>query len=422
MTALALSDKQGRSIAHANARINLWTGSIRSGKTIASLLRWLLYVASAPLGGQLVITGKTMDTVARNVFGPLMDPAVTGPASQLIRYTRGASTAVILGRIVEIITANDAQGETKLRGMTCAGAYGDELTLLPEHFFDTLLGRMSVPGAMLFGTSNPDNPGHWLRKRFILRSAELGVRHWHFVLDDNPGLDPAYVAAIKREYVGLWYRRFILGDWCLAEGAVYDMFDPDVHVVDALPHIQRWISLGIDYGTRNAFAALLLGLGADSNLYLTSEYRYDSRVQRRQLTDAQYSEALRGWLGEVPVPLTNPQAYGVRPDYVALDPSAASFRVQLIQDGLSSVLADNSVLDGIRTVSSLFGARRLFVHRSCAGLLEEMPGYSWDEKKAQAGHDEPIKADDHSLDAMRYAIQTTQAIWSPYTRSYLTAA
>ncbi|MET0492906.1 MAG: PBSX family phage terminase large subunit [Actinoplanes sp.] len=403
-----LSEKQERSIAHATARINLWTGSIRSGKTIASLLRWLMYVADAPRGGQLVVTGKTYDTVARNVFGPLMDPAITGKAASLIKYTRGAGQATILGRPIEVITANDARAEGRLRGMTCAGAYGDELSLLPEAFFDQLLGRMSVPGAQLFGTSNPDNPTHWLRQRFILRAAELRLRHWHFTLDDNPALDPAYVAAIKREYVGLWYKRFILGEWVLAAGAIFDMFDEDKHVVRELPAISRWISVGIDYGTTNPFAALLVGLGADGRLYLTNEWRHDSKLARRQMAPVEYSSSVRSWLSNIDL---RGGDKGVSPEFVLVDPAAADFRVQLARDGLANQAGKNEVVEGIRTLASLFATDRLRIHASCAGLLSEIGGYSWDDHAAQLGRDEPVKAGDHSIDAARYAIHTTRAIW-----------
>lgn len=395
-----LSDKQERSIAHATARINIWSGAVRSGKTVASLLRWLMYVASAPRGGALVVSGKTFDTVARNVFGPLQDPGIFGPFARHVHYTRGASTATILGRTVEVITANDARAEGRLRGLTAAGAYVDELTLIPEDFFNQLLARLSVPRAKVFCTTNPDGPAHWVRKKFLLRAGELDLRHWHFTLDDNPALDPAYVEALKAEYVGLWYRRFILGEWCLAEGAVYDMWDEDTHVVDTLPPITRWISCGIDYGTTNPFAALVLGLGADGRLYLAREWRYDSKLARRSLTDAEYSQRFRDWLDR-----------GERPQYIVVDPSAASFRVQLHRDGLPSMLGDNDVLAGIRTVASLLATDRLRVHRSCRGFIEEITGYSWDDTAAEKGEDAPIKLNDHSLDAARYAIHSTRAAW-----------
>jgi PBSX family phage terminase large subunit len=416
-----LSEKQERTIAHSSARINLWTGAIRSGKTISSLLRWLIYIADAPHSGLLVCSSKTLDTAARNIFGPLMDPAITGPAASLVRYTRGASTATILGRQVEVITANDARAEARLRGLTCAGAYVDELSLIPEAFVDQLLGRMSVPNSMLFGSSNPDNPTHWLRKRFILRAGELNLRHWHFVLEDNPGLTPEYIAAIKREMTGIYFKRFVEGLWVLAEGAVFDMWDEDRHVVDELPLMRRWLAVGIDHGTRNPFHAVLLGLGVDGRLYIAAEWRWDSEAKRRQMTDAEYSREVRAWLGRIEVPGAK-GLVGVMPEMIVVDPSATGFRVQMYQDGFTPRLADNEVLPGIRTMSTLLGLDLLRVHRSCTGLLDELPGYSWDDTKAEKGLDEPIKVDDHGIDAARYGIRTSRALWLPHLREKLTLA
>lgn len=415
-----LSLKQEQSIAQSTARINLWDGSVRSGKTVASLIRWLHYVAHAPRGGVLVVMGKTLDTVARNVFGPLQDAAITGPAAKLVKYTRGASTATILGRQVEVITFNDKSAENRVRGLTGAGAYVDEATLMPENVWNQLLARLSVPGAKLFCTTNPDNPGHWLKKKFIDRRLDVGMRYFKFTIDDNHSLDPSYVAWLKKVNVGLWYRRFILGQWVQAEGAIYDMWDDRRHVVDIVPPITRWVSLGVDYGTRNPFSALLLGVGAPAaapmderirpRLYLAGEWRYDSSQHRRQLTDSEYSRRLRDWLAKYPIP-HSPGQFGVRPEWTVIDPAATSFVEQLYRDGLTPTLADNAVLDGIRLVSSLLADDQLLVHSSCTGWIDEVGGYAWDDKAAAEGEDKPIKADDHSLDAARYGIKTTEFAW-----------
>jgi PBSX family phage terminase large subunit len=417
----ALAPKQIRSIVEAQARINLWEGAVRSGKTISSLLRWLMFVAEAPTGGELVMVGRTRDSISRNAFGPLTNPDIFGVLASQVQYTNGAATATILGRTVHVLGANDAKAEPKVRGMTGAGAYVDEATTLPKAFFDQLNARCSVAGAKLFVTTNPDNPAHWLRKHYMLRPGETGLRSWHFVLDDNPHLDPQYVATLKSTHVGLWYLRFVLGRWVQAEGAVYDMFDERHHVVDILPNIVRWIALGIDYGTTNPFAALMLGLGADGRLYLTHEYRYDSKTAHRSLTDHEYSKRLRQWMDDAPIPHT--MARGIRPEYVVVDPSAKSFRVQLHADGMTSRLGDNEVLPGIRTMASLLATRQLLVHRSCVGLLEEIPGYVWDDKKSELGEDAVIKANDHSLDGARYALHTTRSIWrDQLAEPYLEAA
>ncbi|MEU5979399.1 PBSX family phage terminase large subunit [Streptomyces sp. NPDC047315] len=416
-----LSEKQEISIAHSNAWLNVWEGSIRSGKTVGSLLRWMEYVYNAAPGGDLIIVGKTFDTVSRNVFGPLTDPSVMGPAAKLVTYTRGASSASILGRQVEIVTANDAKAEGRLRGLTGAGAYVDELTLIPKEFFKRLVDRQSVEGAKIFATTNPDNPGHWAKKEWLNRADDLGIRSWHFTLDDNPALSAEYVARMKKAFTGLWYRRYILGHWVMSEGAIYEAFDPAIHVVDEVPPITQWLCDSVDYGTVNPFADLLIGLGNDGRIYVVSEYRHDSRAARRQMTDAEYSAARRRWLQGVAQPGTN--ILGVQPPWTIVDPSAASFIEQLHRDKVSGVMpADNTVLDGIRTIASLFAADRLRVHRSCAGLIDELPGYSWDDEKAEKGEDAPIKLEDHSCDALRYGIRTTEALWRPHIPTLLEVA
>lgn len=421
LDSLPLSRKQITSIAQATARINVWHGAVRSGKTIASLLAFVMALAAAPSSGLIVIAGRSLQTIERNVLDPLQDEALFGSVARLVVHTRGATVATILGRTVHLIGASNALAEGRLRGATCYLAYVDEATLIPRGFWNQLLGRLSATGAQLMATTNPDNPGHWLRKDFLDRAGQLNLRSWHFTLDDNPALDPAYVAALKSEYVGLWYRRFIAGHWVQSEGAIYDMFDVQRHVVDEVPRIERWLCDSIDYGTVNPYADVLLGLGSDRRLYVVSEYRHDSRTARRMMTDAEYSRERRAWLARVPQPGTN--VVGVAPEYTIVDPSASSYIEQLHRDGVSGVTqADNAVLDGIRTVSSLLSTGNLLVHRSAAGLIDEMPGYSWDDAAAEKGEDKPIKESDHSCDALRYGVRTTEALWRPHIPTRLEVA
>lgn len=403
LDSLPLSRKQLRSIAQANARICIWHGAVRSGKTIASLLAWLLAVAEAPPSGLIIVVGRSLQTIERNVFEPLSDPALFGPVAKQIRHTRGATTAVVLGRTVHLIGAADARAEGRLRGLTASLAYVDELTLLPEAFFVQLLARLSVPGARVLATTNPDSPRHWAKVGYLDRAHELNLKAWHFRLDDNPSLSPDYVAALAAEYVGLWHKRMILGAWVVAEGAVYDMWDEQQHVVDELPDMRRYW-LGIDYGTTNATSAVLLGLGTDDRLYAAAEWRWDSRTMHRQLTDAQYSTRIRAWLDE----------QAIEPEWTFVDPSAASFTAQLWADGHPGIArANNDVLDGIRSTATALDSGLLRVHRSCTGLLDELPGYGWDPAASDKGEDRPIKRDDHSVDALRYAVHSIAHEWRP---------
>lgn len=414
-----LSPKQIASIGQSTARLNIWEGSIRSGKTIASLWRWLMFVADAPHDGELVMFGKTRDSVASNLFQPLSNPEIFGELSRDVEYTPGAPTAKIFGRTVRIIGANDAKAEPKVRGGTWTGAYGDELTTLPETFFKQALGRLSTKTAKLFGTTNPDNPAHWLRREFLLDDT-LNLRSWHFTIDDNPHLDPDYVASIKAEYKGLWYKRFVEGLWVAAEGAVFDMWDPDIHVLRGpVPTLMAIPGAGVDYGTVNAFSAHMLGVAAPEHatntparLVLTREYRHDPKVAQRQKTDAEFSADLQEWIGSD------------RPEWIAVDPSAASFKLQLFRDGVSNVMdAKNDVLDTIRLASSLLATGRLVVHESCKGLIQEVPGYAWDPAKVERGEDAPIKVDDHGIDSgLRYAVSSTETLWRPYIPKLSVAA
>lgn len=408
-----LSPKQIRSIHEAGhtPQIALWSGAVSSGKTIASLLALLIAIARTPDMGLIVIVGRTLQTIERNIIDPLQSAGLFGFAARHVRHTTGSTVATILGRTVHLVGASDVRSEGRIRGATIALAYVDEATLVPQSFWMMLLSRLRVPGARLLATTNPDGPGHWLRKDFILRASDVGMRYWHFNLADNPSLTTDYVERLKRQYTGLWYRRFIDGDWCLAEGAVYDCWNPDRHIIRGpVPHLTRLPALGVDYGTTNPFAALLLGITEDGRLCLTREWRWDSKAQMRSLTDAEYSQRLRAWLGDD------------RPEWVCVDPSAASFSTQLFRDGLLPTPADNSVIDGIRLVASLLAQGLLLVHESCEGWIEEIGGYSWDSDKAAHGVDAPIKTSDHSMDAGRYAVKTTEQLWRPLLHGALNPA
>ncbi|MFF8290436.1 PBSX family phage terminase large subunit [Streptomyces sp. NPDC016309] len=411
---LPLSRKQIASVVESrDAPLALWSGAVSSGKTIASLLAFLIALTVAPDHGLIVVVGRTLQTVERNLIDPLQSRHLFGPLSAHVHHTTGSTTATILGRTVHLVGASDARAEGRIRGATIALAYVDEATLVPHSFWMMLLSRLRVGSASrLLATTNPDGPFHWLRKDFILRGADVGLVNWHFTLDDNPSLDPGFVRRLKAQYTGLWYRRFILGEWCLASGAVYDMFDEDRHVVDLLPYMRRWTCVGIDYGTVNPFSAVLIGEGEDRHLYAVSEYRHDSKTALRQLTDAEYSHGVRQWLAGVRRPGEQGAARGVRPEWIFVDPSAASFMNQLWTERVPGIApAVNDVLDGIRSVSVALGSGLLRIHRSCTGLLGELPGYAWDEKAAERGEDKPLKMDDHSADALRYALHSTAHEW-----------
>jgi PBSX family phage terminase large subunit len=393
------SRKQAHSILHSTARINVWDGSVRASKTVASLIRWLDYVAHGP-EGELLLVGKTERTLKRNVLDPL--EAMLEPGD--MRVSRGDGEAWIWGRRHYIAGANDERAIDKIKGLTLAGAYADEISTYPESAFKMLLTRLSEPGAQFFGTTNPEGPMHWLMRDYLARADELDLSRFHFTLRDNPFLEPRFIEALEKEYTGLWYRRYILGEWVVAEGAIYDMLDEKRHHVTELPElVQSWHL--VDYGTTNPTVFLALSLGVDGVLYVHDEWRWDSASKGRQKTDAEYSEAYRDWAARLQPPR-----------WIHVDPSAASFSLQLWRDGVRGVVpADNAVLEGLREVAALLGLERLKFHGpTTEATWAEMVGYVWDPKAQKRGEDAPLKVNDHGPDALRYGIRGTRTVWHPW--------
>lgn len=410
----------------ATPQINLWEGSIRSTKTVSSLVAWLKFVREAP-PGPLLMVGRTERTLKHNV----VDVLVSWLGRKRCRYVGSAGELYLLGRKVILVGASSEQAMGKIAGLTLIGAYVDEASLAPETFWNMLTGRLSLPGSKLFGTTNPDNPNHYLKKRYIDKRTELEINVFHFTLDDNPHLTESYKAQRKAEYGPgtLWYRRYIDGLWVQAEGAIYDMWS-EGHIVKALPPIsdvaEAW--LGIDYGTASVFEALLMlhVTWPYDHLLVAREWRWDAEAEMKQLTDADYSKRIAQWLlAEVPelvkTPALSTGKLGARATAplsgVIIDPSARSFITQVYRDGWHRVWnADNAVIDGIRNVSTLLaaGPPRLLFHESCEGVIEEMPGYGWDPVKQKKGEDAPVKHADHGPDTVRYQVMATQRVWKPW--------
>jgi PBSX family phage terminase large subunit len=414
-----------RSVLDSTGRLNLWDGSVRSAKTITSLWRWMQFVTLEAAPGPLAMVGQTLDSLRRNVLEPMAELFGEGVVED---RTRSYRQVRIGSRLAHCMGASDSRAERKVRGLTLAGVYVDEASLVSEQLFSRLVDRMSAPGAKLFMTTNPESPTHWLNRKWRLRAREVDLRLFHFTLDDNPWLDPAYVAHVRASYSGVWYRRYVLGEWVTAEGAVWPSFDPRRHVTAQLPPQLLHLRLPVDYGTVNPLAGLLIGVGVDpadpgpdgerdyARLYVAREWRWDSQERQQQLTDVAYSSRLRAWMaGGYQAPPWQTPAGPVEagpPERVVVDPSAASFITQLQGDRVYGVEgADNRVADGLRVVDSLWNLDRLRVHPSCSGLIEEVPGYEWDEKAVGHGEERPVKAQDHSCDALRYGVMSLWHVW-----------
>lgn len=406
-----LNPKQIDFMLNDDRRINLLTGSVRSGKTYVSLLKWAIFVGTMPENAEFLMTGKTLTSLKRNCLGLLQDLV----GSNNFKFSISQKSGKLFGRTIWLEGANDDRAESKIRGMTLAGAYVDELTQIPEDFYKMLLSRLSIKNAKLYATTNPDSPNHWVRKDIILNE-EIDKQVWNFTLDDNEILkkeNEEYFTQLKKEYQsmgGVFYQRFILGLWVLAEGLIYKQFanNKEMFIKDSAfdnyGNKQNFmiISIGIDYGaTKGETEFKATGItpyfkevwSIDeeklAGLYTPKEiYEAFIRFYKRVVQDygkVSHCFADYGALGQV---LT----YG-------LNKSLQENRIPLqVQDCIKGKIIDRIYMDQM-----LFAQGRRFILKKCKYLIEAYEQAVWDEKHEDERLDDGTTPID-DLDASEYSM------------------
>ena len=402
-----LSPKQQAFMFCVDRRLNFLIGSVRSGKTYVSLLKYALRVRYSSSDSTFMFCGRTLTTLKRNCLIPLQ--VLIGEDN--FQYGTNSKQGVLFGHTIFLESATDEAAEEKIRGITLDGAYCDEATLFPQSFFKMLLSRLSRPGAAMYATTNPDAPTHWLKKDYIDREKELDCKVWNFTLEDNTFLDRKFIENLKMEYTGVFYQRYILGLWVIADGLVFSAFDESTMLIPTpskqeikKEYAEMYVS--IDYGIENPTAFGLYGW-------------HIKKQEWHKLRDYHH-----GGIDGV-IPKTDPELYSDLLDFcgdyniqeVLIDPSAASLKL-MIQKGkrLRVRDADNEVLPGISFTNTLFRQEKLKICDCCKSTREELYAYSWDtEKSRERGEDIVIKQFDHNMDEMRYFCNT---IVKPKTKLY----
>jgi len=401
-------------------------GAIRSGKTVCMSLSFVFWAMSSFFGQNFAMCGKTIGSFRRNVLFWLKlmlrsrgYKVTDHRADNLVEISRGDVTNYFY-----LFGGKDERSQDLIQGITLAGVFCDEVALMPESFVNQATGRCSVTGSKYWFNCNPEGPYHWFKVNWIDKSTGyLGKKkaaqlrkvaleegrepdlkkllYVHFTMDDNLSLSEEIKARYRSMYSGVFFKRYIMGLWAMAEGIIYDMFSTDKHVVDVEQLVQdgkiQWIGdyyVSCDYGTQNATVFLLWRKSDNGKWYCIREYYYSGRDKGVQKTDAEFSAELRIWLD------------GINPRYVVLDPAAASFKAQLKKDGFQVKNAVNDVLDGIRFVAGLLNQMEVFFDKSCENTIKEFGSYIWDAKAADRGEDKPVKDRDHAVDAVRYMAYT----------------
>lgn len=406
-----LNPKQLEFMLNDDKRINLLTGSVRSGKTYVSLLKWAIFVGTMPETSEFLMTGKTLTSLKRNCLGLLQDLI----GSENFAYSISQKSAKLFGRTIWLEGANDDRAESKIRGMTLAGAYVDELTQIPEDFYKMLLSRLSVKGAKLYATTNPDAPSHWV-KVDIIDNEEIEKMVWSFTLDDNEILkreNEEYFENLKKEYQsmgGVFYERFILGLWVLAEGLIYKQFANNTEMFLKDEAVDEYgnkinfliISIGIDYGaTKGETEFKATGI---TPLFKEAWTIGEKKLAGLYTPEAIYEEFIKFYYEIVNEYGKVTHAFG---DYGALG--------QVLTYGLNKKLQENNIplfvddcikgqiIDRIYMDELLFAQHRRFILRKCKYLIEAYQQAVWDDKKPDTRLDDGTTPID-DLDASEYSM------------------
>ena len=367
-------------------------GAVRSGKTLAMGLSFFLWAMTCFDGVRFGVCGKTIASLRRNVLSEMLPRLRALGMVWKERRTENLVTVTFKGHRNQfyIFGGRDESSASLIQGITFAGILLDEVALMPRSFVDQACARCSVAGSRLWFNCNPAGPGHWFYQSWILEAESKNCLRLQFTMEDNPSLTQAIRERYQRLYTGVFYRRYILGQWAQAEGRVYDFFSPDMARAVPEGSFQKWY-VSCDYGTVNPTSMGLWGL-QNGVWYRVKEFYFDSRTQMRQMTDEEYAEALRQLVGQRSITA------------VIVDPSAASFMEVLRRRGWRVQKADNDVLCGIRLTSDLLKAGKIVICEGCTDCLREVEEYVWD--LSSGAKDRVKKEHDHAMDDMRYFVST----------------
>lgn len=399
---MSLTKMQTEYLMNCNHRWNVKTGATGSGKSFLDYAAVIPKRILATRGeGLIVLFGNTQGTFERNILEPMRDIWGVENVSRI----KGNNKALLFGKECYVLGADNKKHIARIQGSTIEYAYGDEVTTWAEGVFQMLKSRLRCEHSHFDGTCNPDSPNHWF-KTFL--DSDADIYEQNYVIDDGV-LPEDVVRELKKEYAGtVYYDRYILGKWALAEGLIYPMYQSAV--VDSLPDVNATeYCVSIDYGTMNAFAAILWSK-REGVWYAEREYYYSGRDTGVQKTDEDYAKDLDEWISDVwefqqEHAVYSPLSGRTAPKITTIiDPSAASFIALLKRRDWCKVRqADNSVEDGIRDTAVALQTGRVKVLKSMSNWIKEAGGYVWDSTGEK---ERPVKENDHAMDATRYFVKT----------------
>ena len=381
-------------------RINILSGSVRSGKTWISLVLWAFWVASRPKKSSFLMSSKTLASLERNVL-TLLEKLV---GKNNFTYSISKKEGCLFDRKIYFEGASDCRAESKIRGMTLMGAYCDELTLFNESFFVMLLSRLSEKGAKLFATTNPDSPHHWLKKKYLDRAEELDLLLENFLLTDNTFLDKNYTESLKKEYTGVYYDRFILGLWKAAEGVIYRNFadNPEEYILKEIsPEEIAFATIGVDFGgNKSAHAFVCSGFSRNMDkIIILDEFYIKEEISPKKLENyfCDFVKKCKYKYNIYDVYCDNAETTLIGGLENAAWEKGLGVDVRKARK--------NPVNERIRFVCSIMSHGRFFVSDKCIHLIEALSSAVWDSSGNSDKRLDNGSVNIDSLDAMEYSIE-----------------
>lgn len=381
--------------------MNIFEGAVRSGKTVLSFFYIPMLLEMFP-NGKGIIIGKTLAALDSNILEPMRELYGYKFVSDVRTLSSGVKYVTIFGRDVRCVGANDKRSEGKIRGSTYAWAIGDEVTLWDKAVMDMLVSRLSEKGAVGVYTTNTDSPAHWFKKHYI-DNDKIDKAVYSFGIDDNPTLDPDYVADLKKTYEGTeLYDRFILGKWASGYGSIYKNFiiNKNKLVLQAAcskDYVDY--AIGIDFGeSRSATTFCLLGLKRNYSGITVLEEGYITDHGTVEKVQEQFIAFLRKCIDR--------GYYPTRAYYDCAQVTLGeSLRYAAAQKGFGIIVKPcikEKIKERVQQGIALFGRGMLEICQHCKHTIEAFETAVWSDTEERL---DDFTSNIDSIDATEYAWQ-----------------
>lgn len=381
-------------------------GAIRSGKSVAMSLGFVVWAMSEFEACNFAMCGKTIGSFRRNVLFWLK--LMLRSRGYSVSEQRTENLVIVRRGSVEnyfyVFGGKDERSQDLIQGITLAGVFFDEVALMPESFVNQATGRCSVDGSKFWFNCNPGSPAHWFKTGWIDKRADKRLLYLHFTMDDSLSLSEAVKERYRGMYTGVFFKRYILGEWKSADGVIYRQFadDPERFILDEVPADIFIGTMGLDFGGNgSAHAGCLVGITRGyRSIVILDEYYRKEVIDPGTLTDdvcgfVQRSQAqVRAtsiWCDSAETTLIK----GIRTEVFARH---IPVEVRNARKG--------EIIDRIRLCDMLMSQGRFFILRRCRHTIAALSEAVWDGKsptKDRRLDDGSTNID--SLDALEYALE-----------------